>query len=334
MNGQSKLKSLAKRAVLASGMLRLVKTTGVAVLMYHSVKEVPAEHANTLGGIVHATSVFKQQMEILSRRCTPVTMDDVLQFVKGEKDLPKQCFAVTFDDGYADNAEIAAPILEKLGIPGAFYLTVGYIETGKLPWVARIRHAFATSEKKSWTAPNGVRYLLADFNARHLAFGEACRYLGGFAGTEQESEVEGIEVQLRVAAPSQPHLMLTWEQARALARRGHIVGSHTVSHQNLAHVKDDATLRNELAESKRQLDAQLGISILHFSYPVPVLTPHWTPHTLDVSREVGYATAVTTVPGLVYCNDSALSLRRVRPAYDMAEFRWVLENSLAGRAVN
>jgi peptidoglycan/xylan/chitin deacetylase (PgdA/CDA1 family) len=333
MNGQSKLKSLAKRAVLASGVLRLAQKTGVAVLMYHSVKEAPAEHANTLGGIVHATSIFKQQMELLSSRCTPVTMDDVLQFVQGEKELPKQCFAVTFDDGYADNAEIAAPILEKLGIPGAFYLTVGYIETGKLPWVARIRHAFATSEQKSWTAPNGVSYSLADSNARHLAFGEACRHLGGLAGIEQEREVHEVEVQLRVLAPSQPDLMLTWERARALARRGHIVGSHTVSHPNLAHVKDDVILRNELAESKRQLDAQLGISVRHFSYPVPVLTPHWNPHTLDATREIGYATAVTTMPGLVYRDDNALSLRRVRAANDMAEFRWVLENSLAGRAV-
>jgi peptidoglycan/xylan/chitin deacetylase (PgdA/CDA1 family) len=333
MNAQIKLKSLAKKAVLASRVLRLSQKTGVAVLMYHSVKEAPSEHADTLGGIVHATSIFEQQMEILARRCTPVSMDDVLQFVQGEKDLPKQCCAVTFDDGYADNAEIAAPILERLGIPGAFYLTVGYIETGKLPWVVRIRRAFATSEQKSWTAPNGVVYSLANANARQLAFGQALQHLGGLVGTEQEATVQCVESQLGVPPLSEPNLMLRWEQARSLAKRGHIVGSHTVSHPNLAHVKNDTALRHELADSKRQLDAELGISVRHFSYPVPVLTPHWTSHTVDMSRQTGYATAVTTTPGLVYRYDNALSLRRVRPAYDMAEFRWVLENSLAGRAV-
>lgn len=333
MNPRNKLKSAAKRAVLASRALRLLQKQGIAVLMYHSVKDVPAEHANTLGGIVHSTSIFKQQMEMLVRRCTPVSMDDVLRFTQGEKDLPSRCFAVTFDDGYADNLEIAAPILEQLGIPAAFYITVGYIETGRLPWAVRIRHAFATTNQKSWTAPNGAPYSFADADVRHLAFAQACQYLSGLTGTEQESAVKQIEAQLGAPPLSQPNLMLKWEQVRALVKRGHVVGSHTVSHPNLAHVNDDASLRHELAESKRQLDAQLSSPVRHFSYPVPALKPHWTARTVQVSREAGYATAVTTNPGLVSRHDDPLSLHRVRPAYDMDEFKWVLESSLAGRAV-
>ena len=333
MNGQSKLRSLAKKAVLASRVLRLNRPAGVATLMYHSVKDDPATCADTLGGIVHSTSIFKQQMELMARRSTPVSMDDVLEFVEGRKDLPKQAFAVTFDDGYADNAEIAAPILEKLGIPGAFYLTVGYIETGKLPWVVRIRYAFAKSKQKEWTAPDGSNFPLTDSNARHSAFAKACKYLGGLADAEQETILRQLEAELGETVPSMPDLMLKWEQARALANRGHIVGSHTVSHPNLAHVKDDTVLRKELCDSKQLLESRLGFSVRHFSYPVPVLTPHWTPHTVEKSREAGYATAVTTTPGLVQPKDDPLSLRRVRPSYDMAEFKWVIENSLAGRAV-
>jgi hypothetical protein len=52
-----------------------------------------------------------------------------------------------------------------------------------------------------------------------------------------------------------------------------------------------------------------------------------------VSRDAGYATAVTTNPGLVSQHDDALSLRRVRAAYEIDEFKWVLESSLSGRAV-
>jgi len=333
MNGQSKFRSLAKRAVVASGVLRLKPQSGVATLMYHSVKDAPAKYGNTLGGIVHSTSIFEQQMEFMARRSTPVSMDDVLEFVEGRKELLKQAFAVTFDDGYADNAEIAAPILEKLGIPGAFYITVGYIETGKLPWVVRMRYAFATSKQKSWTAPDGSTFPLTDSNARDSAFAKALKYLGGLADTHQETILRQLETELGGTGPSLPDLMLKWEQARSLANRGHVVGSHTVSHPNLAHVKDDTALRKELGDSKRILEAQLGLPVRHFSYPVPVLTPHWTPHTVEISREAGYATAVTTAPGLVHRNDDPLSLRRVRPSYDMAEFKWVIENSLAGRAV-
>jgi peptidoglycan/xylan/chitin deacetylase (PgdA/CDA1 family) len=313
--------------------MRLLRKKGVAVLMYHSVKEFPAEHVNTLGGIVHSTSIFRQQMELLARRCAPVSMDDVLRFTQGEKDLPAQCFAVTFDDGYADNLEIAASILEQLGIPGAFYITVGYIETGNLPWAVRVRNAFATSKQKSWTAPNGNKYSFADFDARNQGFAHACKYLSALTGSEQECAIVQIERQLSVRPVSEPNMMLKWDQVRALLKRGHVVGSHTVSHPNLAHVKDDANLRHELAESKRQLDAHLGVPVRHFSYPVPALKPHWTARTVEVSRDAGYATAVTTNPGLVYRHDDPLSLHRVRAAYEMNEFKWVLESSLAGRAV-
>jgi peptidoglycan/xylan/chitin deacetylase (PgdA/CDA1 family) len=260
-------------------------------------------------------------------------MDDVLQFMQGEKDLPAQCFAVTFDDGYADNLEIAAPILEQLGIPGAFYVTVGYVETAKLPWAVRVRYAFASTKQESWTAPNGASFLFSDADKRHAAFAHACQYLSALTGAEQESAVLQIEQRLSVPSLSQPDLMLNWDQVRALAKHGHIVGSHTVSHPNLAHVKDDTNLRHELEESKRQLDAQLGAPVRHFSYPVPALKPHWDSRTVAVSRDAGYATAVTTNPGLVSRHDDPLSLHRVRPAYDMDEFKWVLESSLSGRAV-
>jgi peptidoglycan/xylan/chitin deacetylase (PgdA/CDA1 family) len=333
MNERSKLKSAAKKALLASRALRLMQKKGVAVLMYHSVKDSRAEHANTLGDIVHSTSVFRQQMELLARRCSPVTMDDVLQFMQGEKDLPAQCFAVTFDDGYADNLEIAAPILDQLGIPGAFYVTVGYVETGKLPWAVRVRYAFASTKQESWTAPNGASFLFSDADKRHAAFAHACQYLSALTGAEQESAVLQIEQRLSVPSLNQPDLMLKWDQVRALAKHGHVVGSHTVSHPNLAYVKDDASLRHELQESKRQLDAQLGSPVRHFSYPVPALIPHWDSRTVAVSRYAGYATAVTTNPGMVSRHDDPLSLRRVRPAYDMDEFKWVIESSLSGRAV-
>ena len=125
---------------------------------------------------------------------------------------------------------------------------------------------------------------------------------------------------------------MTWEQARALMRQGHIVGSHTMTHPNLAHVKN-GDLERELEQSKLRLEQQLSSRVIHFSYPCPILEPHWSALTVEVCRKVGYLTAVTANPGPVHEGDDPLSLRRMHPTTDVDGLRWNLECTFLGRAM-
>jgi hypothetical protein len=81
------IKSLAKKVLLGSGIFRLlgsVRRAGVAILMYHSVLEDPAQETNSLGAIVHSSAEFRGQMELLARQFKPVSLDDVAQFVTSQ----------------------------------------------------------------------------------------------------------------------------------------------------------------------------------------------------------------------------------------------------------
>ena len=103
------MSSRIKNFAIRSGILRMsrLRPSGVAILMYHSVMERPESEANTLGGIMHSSEVFRRTNGDPRPPFFPVSLDDALEFVSGEKTLKGRPVVVTFDDGYSDNSEIA-----------------------------------------------------------------------------------------------------------------------------------------------------------------------------------------------------------------------------------
>jgi peptidoglycan/xylan/chitin deacetylase (PgdA/CDA1 family) len=335
---KAKLKNWVKQVSGRTGMLRLASQfapDGAVILMYHSVRDEPERYANSIGtGIIHATPVFERQMEAVSRQFNPVTIDDIRLFLSGGKPLPRRAVAVTFDDGFADNFEIAAPILSRFGICASFYLTVGLIGTKDPPWYCRLRHAFAATQKKEWLPPAhgrpGSLTAAQDRNAALLAAFDFCAPL---AGDTLEQTVRSIERGLDIEAlTGESGFMMDWNQARALRRAGHVVGSHTLTHPNVAHVAPDVA-RKELVVSKNKLEEELSAPVLHFSYPHPGLNPNWTPQTVEMTKEAGYQAAVTTTPGPVRRGDDPLRLTRVYTPRSEQEFLWSLERAFLRRRV-
>jgi peptidoglycan/xylan/chitin deacetylase (PgdA/CDA1 family) len=64
-------------------------------------------------------------------------------------------------------------------------------------------------------------------------------------------------------------LLLSWAEARDLARRGFVLGSHTLSHPRLS-LLDDRSAEKEIQDSKALLQDRLDMQIDFFSYPYSV----------------------------------------------------------------
>ena len=296
--------------------------------MYHSVADNGGTASDPLGGIGHPTSIFQQQMEVLARDFHPISLDEALAYVRGGRDVPRRSVVVTFDDGYADNYQVAVPLLNKIGIPATFYVTVDPVQRKRLPWPGRVRYALFTTREPGWVAPDGQNWPLHEAELRAKAFERASEDCSKLAGIEQDEYVAGLEAQMRCALTQGPRMM-TWDEIRATVKQGHLVGSHTMTHPNMAHINDQ-DLKRELAESKRILERELGTGVVHFSYPCPALQPHWTEHTVTMSRECGYQTGVTTNGGLVRRNDNPLQLKRIRPSKTVSGLRANLELAFVG----
>jgi peptidoglycan/xylan/chitin deacetylase (PgdA/CDA1 family) len=317
-----------KKALIGTGALRLASRFGgqsVAIIMYHSVMSDPSSAQPILGDIIHSTEVFRGQMEVIARQFHAVSLDDVLLFLRGEKTLPSKAVVVTFDDGYADNYLAAKDILDPLGIPSVFYVTVDCIDRQRPPWPSRLRYAFLTSKEKSWSDPDGSVWALTSTEQRLQAFYRAAECCSRLSGTTQETFIDSTQQRLETEPlrPSQ-RLMLTWDEVRELKRNGHTIGSHTMSHPNMAYISEQEA-RTELLEARRRLEQELTAPVVHFAYPCPALQPHWVERTVCATRETGYQTAVTTNKGSVKRHDNPLALRRIRPTKTVDGLHWNLE---------
>lgn len=330
------IKASVQKALVASGATRLAarfQPKSAAILMYHSVMDDPSRAADSLGGIIHSERDFRAQMELLAREFRPVDLARLRPFVEGMSDLPERSVAITFDDGYTDNYEQAVPILNQVGIPATFYVTVDCVEHRRLPWPSRLRFSFRTTQKTQFVHDDGKSSGLGTAQDRERAYLKVCDEVCKFSGAALERKVAEIEdaLDMRLPAPS-GELMMTWDQVKGLAQGGHAVGSHTMTHPNVAFLRiDDA--RRELLESKQLLESRIGSTVEHFSYPCPALFPNWTKETIEESRRVGYQTAVTTNNGVTRVKDDPLALKRVRPTKTVEGLRWNLESAFAGRVV-
>src|SRR5215203_1031907 len=103
--------------------------TGKAIiLMYHSISEPGIDPWE----LAVSPSHFEQQLQVLQNSFKVSSISEIiLNLQKGR--LKNKTVAVTFDDGYRDNFQIAAPLLEKYNIPATFFITNSF-EEEKIYW--------------------------------------------------------------------------------------------------------------------------------------------------------------------------------------------------------
>ena len=100
-------------------------TESVPILMYHAVSEHPRAATRRLS--VTPRSLEEQLAFLVDHGFTGMTFSDLADAFRTGRAVPKRPVVLTFDDGYADFAREAWPILRRYEFPATVFVTTGWI---------------------------------------------------------------------------------------------------------------------------------------------------------------------------------------------------------------
>jgi peptidoglycan/xylan/chitin deacetylase (PgdA/CDA1 family) len=263
------------------------------VLVYHRIPTTPS--CDPLGLEVTADR-FGRQLEHLAERYEIVRVGQC--GVAGAR--PR--IAITLDDGYADNAEVAAPILRRLGVPATFFVTTGGFDDPTEFWWDRLEHLLLEAEDRPGEVSvqvgrRKVVVSLVDRRRRLETLARLNRHLMRQppAIVERVVSVLATKTGRRLSACAR-HRRLSVEQARALATDPLFeIGSHSCSHASLGAVPM-ADASRELADSRRVLGDAVGVTPRLFAYPFGAPATVRRRHAVEAGR-TGYEMAFLNVQG-------------------------------------
>jgi peptidoglycan/xylan/chitin deacetylase (PgdA/CDA1 family) len=213
--------------------------------------------------------------------------------------LPQNAVMITFDDGYRSCHDVALPLLRQVGLPAAFFIPTGFVGERRLYWWERIAFVLHATKLASATIAYPKPYAITARDPMAL------RNLADLVKDTPQLELERFLDELARAfrvdwdlSTEQRHaddIVMTWDHVRALAKAGMDVESHTKSHRVLQTLGRHE-LHEELAGSKRELEAQLGRPVRAVAYPVGRRVAHISA-IREAVEDAGYQLGFTNSTG-------------------------------------
>jgi peptidoglycan/xylan/chitin deacetylase (PgdA/CDA1 family) len=278
----------------------------LSILVFHRVLPRPDP---LLPGEPSAAE-FESLLLHIKDRYTVISLASGIQALN-DGSLPPSAVAITFDDGYANNLDVAGPILLRHGIPATVFVATGYLDGGSMfndVVIHAIRETIA--EALDLTALGMPRYPLATIEDRRLALAGILDGVKHLPFDERAHRVQGILNVARVAPPRGS--MLTRDAVRQLHRSGFEVGAHTVNHPILKKSSPEDA-RREICDARKDLENMLGRPVTLFAYPNGKPGDDYGPEHVQMVRDAGYAGAVTGVAGAARRGDDPYQLPRFTP---------------------
>ncbi len=257
----------------------------------------------------------------LGRLYAPLSLDDLVEALAGGRSL-KNRFVLTFDDGYGTLYDYAYPLLQKMGIPFAVFVTTGMVDSDTVLWNDLLEFAVFSTGKALLPGDLVKEDLSLDsYEERRKAIIRLKALLKQRSLEEARDEVarlcEALEVPTDASELRQVRFLST-DRIREMSGGGVVFGGHSVTHPILSRETQER-VHEEIAGCKALLESITGRPVTSFAYPNGQ-AGDFNEMVKDEVRKAGYLAAFTGIRGFARPGGDVFEIKRL-----LVDCRWTYE---------
>lgn len=284
------------------------------VLLYHRVAHLPSDPQQ----LAVTPERFDAQLAWLKRHRRVLSPDEFDARLESHQRFPSRSALITFDDGYADNHANARPIMERHGLQGIFYISAGYIGSGREYWWDELERLLLLNNslpQELSVDRHGVRLhwsldRVPDAEAMRRHYEALLEKLRTLSSAQRDELLGELRALLRSPEARATHLPMTAEELKVFAASPAVaIGAHTLLHCSLA-ARPEHEQHGEIVGSKQRLEQLLGRPVDRFAYPFGTVHDY-NATSLRICEEAGFRHAAANRAGIVHKDSPRFAFPRV-----------------------
>lgn len=294
----------------------------LTILCYHGVTKQKSYGIENYSQKHISHETFREQLRIIKNSCQVISMNDVVDIYKNKINIKDNLIAITFDDGFKNNIEIAVPILEEFNFEATFYITSGLIGTNKLFWVDQLENSINHYKKEN---------LKIDLNSEVFDFqtktkydkiktlNKIKKYCKQAKNNEKNRVVDYVNQLCEGDRTNRNKVsnydLMNWNDIRRIHQnKNFIIGGHSLKHDLFSKIKTQSQLKYDIETSIELIENKIDGIITHYSYPEGQ-SVHFNNKVIKILKENNIKCCPTAIDGINLGTEDLFSLKRIMPGF-------------------
>ena len=259
---------------------------------------------------------FYKILKYLKKKGNPISIDEIIYSKKNNIKIPKNSFAISFDDGFENNFSVAAPILDDLNIPSTFYFSTDFVNNNSMSWIDKVEYCFEKDKKKKFLkldtlgnydisslekkikTLNSIRYLVKkNYNLNIDKF--VTSIFNSFESNEIKSSNLDIDKKI------------SWKKINLLKRNKlFTLGGHSHIHMPLTYFSKK-NAEKQIIKSLNLFKKNVNLKLKHYSYPEGQKNDY-NKKIESFLKNKGIECCPTAIDGFNSANSNLFNLKRIQ----------------------